>query len=601
MGTLLSYSLYSSILLSMLYLTYKWVMAGENQHRYNRVALWLIYIVALTALPAAEWARGFMADAPAPVPMAEIDFEDIMVSVADQSELVAPSQPLWITVLLWVYLAGVAATLFQTVWVGLRLRRIISRGEEAGRYGGKIVVVTDDEGIAPFSWCRYVVMSRKDWEEDGSMILVHELQHLRLRHWIDLLIAQAVGVFQWYNPAAWLMREELKAVHEYQADGAVLESGVGARQYQMLLIKKAVGHRFTSLANSLNHSKLKKRITMMYNTDTAPSRRLRGLALLPALAVAVGVANLDVVASVIDDTALASFVADNGDDATVAESAGVQPVDEVMLPPSEKSADATDVEPVTVAGGDVAASVSSDGTSREPAAKPVEESAGGRVVTEVPPHEVSETVEAIAAHGNGMSAPASSAEGEVAERRESSRQADGSRPFTVVESKPQFPGGEKALLQYIASHIRYPQDAYKSGIEGRVVVSFVVKKDGSIGDVKSIRKINPSLDAEAERVIKSLPAFTPGTLNGDAVDVWYTLPVSFKIKKDEIKKDDSIKKDENPTAMTRSLEKVTLYQGNESRTVSYERIKNINPNLIDSINVIKNGGRPEVNVYLKSV
>lgn len=238
MGTLLSYSLYSSILLSMLYLTYKWVMAGENQHRYNRVALWLIYIVALTALPAAEWARGFMADAPASVPMAEIDFEDIMVSVADQGELVAPSQPLWITVLLWVYLAGVAATLFQTVWVGLRLRRIISRGEEAGRYGGKIVVVTDDGGIAPFSWCRYVVMSRKDWEEDGSMILVHELQHLRLRHWIDLLMAQAVGVFQWYNPAAWLMREELKAVHEYQADGAVLESGVGARQYQMLLIKK---------------------------------------------------------------------------------------------------------------------------------------------------------------------------------------------------------------------------------------------------------------------------------------------------------------------------------------------------------------------------
>ena len=156
------------------------------------------------------------------------------------------------------------------------------------------------------------------------------------------------------------------------------------------------------------------------------------------------------------------------------------------------------------------------------------------------------------------------------------------------------------MLQYIASHIRYPQDAYSDGIEGRVVVSFVVKKDGSIGDVKSIRKINPSLDAEAERVIKTLPTFTPGMLNGEAVDVWYTLPVSFKIKKDEIKKDDSIK-EEKTTAMTRSLEKVTLYQGNESRTVPYERIKNINPNLIDSINVIKNGGRPEVNVYLKSV
>lgn len=312
-------------------------------------------------------------------------------------------------------------------------------------------------------------------------------------------------------------------------------------------------------------------------------------------------ANLDVVASVIDDTALASFVADNGDDATVAESVVVQSIDEVMLPPAEKPDDVTVGETVTVAVGDVAASVSSDGTSCEPAAKPVEESAGGGDVTEVPPHEVSETAEVVAAPGDGVSASASSAEGKVAERRESSRHTDGSQPYTVVESKPQFPGGEKALLQYIASHIRYPQDAYRDGIEGRVVVSFVVKKDGSIGDVKSIRKINPSLDAEAERVIKSLPAFTPGTLNGDAVDVWYTLPVSFKIKKDEIKKDDSIKKDEKPTAMTRSLEKVTLYQGDESRIVPYERIKNINPNLIDSINVIKNGGRPEVNVYLKSV
>ena len=105
-------------------------------------------------------------------------------------------------------------------------------------------------------------------------------------------MAQLVAVFQWYNPAAWLMREELKAVHEYQADSGVISSGVNPREYQMLLIKKAVGARFPSLANSLNHSKLKKRITMMYNPKTSASRRLRVLALAPAFAAAVLVTDI---------------------------------------------------------------------------------------------------------------------------------------------------------------------------------------------------------------------------------------------------------------------------------------------------------------------
>lgn len=598
MGTVLSYSLYSSILLSLLYLTYKWVMAGENQHRYNRVALWLIYIVALTALPAIEWARGLMADAPAPVPMAEIDFEDIVVSVDDQGEFVAPSQPLWTTVLLWVYITGVAATLFQTVWVGLRLRRIISRAEEVGRYDGKIVVVTDEKGIAPFSWCRYVVMSRKDWEEDGSMILVHELQHLRLRHWIDLLVAQAVGVFQWYNPAAWLMREELKTVHEYQADGAVLESGVGARQYQMLLIKKAVGHRFTSLANSLNHSKLKKRVTMMYNTDKSPSRRLRGLALIPALAVAVGMANLDVVASVIDDTALASLGVESGGDDIAPESASVTLAEnEPAMLPAENVAEADVREIHPESATDVAGAVASDVMAAGDVAQPVNETAPRSEATEAAPYEGETAAPAVAPEARAT-APAAT------ERQEAKEQPDDAKVYTVVERKPQFPGGEKALLEYVAANIRYPHDAYKNEVQGRVVVRFVVRKDGSIGDVTVLRRLDQSLDNEAIRVIKSLPAFTPGMMNGEAVNVWYALPVTFKIKKDE----------ELPAQTSQTAEvklpkyflkdlvgNVSVHKGNESWILSSEQLTEISPASIDSINVRKDGIRPEVSIYLKSV
>lgn len=107
---------------------------------------------------------------------------------------------------------------------------------------------------------------------------------------------------------------------------------------------------------------------------------------------------------------------------------------------------------------------------------------------------------------------------------------DDNKIFTVVEQKPQFPGGEAALLQYLSSNIRYPAMAAEQGIQGRVVVQFVVTKTGSVGEVKVLRSKDPDLDKEAVRVVKSLPKFVPGKMNGHAVNVWYTVPVTFKLQ-----------------------------------------------------------------------
>ena len=101
--------------------------------------------------------------------------------------------------------------------------------------------------------------------------------------------------------------------------------------------------------------------------------------------------------------------------------------------------------------------------------------------------------------------------------------------FTVAEKKPQFPGGDKALLEYVGANIRYPEEAFKAGTQGRVIVQFVVKNDGAIGDVKVLRSVDKALDNEAIRVVKSLPAFTPGMIGEHPVAVWYTLPVSFRL------------------------------------------------------------------------
>ncbi|MDE6556922.1 MAG: energy transducer TonB [Duncaniella sp.] len=107
---------------------------------------------------------------------------------------------------------------------------------------------------------------------------------------------------------------------------------------------------------------------------------------------------------------------------------------------------------------------------------------------------------------------------------------DDDKVFDIVEQKPQFPGGEAALLKYVAEHLRYPAMAQENGIQGRVVVQFVVTKNGSVGEVKVVRSKDPDLDKEAVRVVKSLPKFVPGKMNGHSVNVWYTLPITFKLQ-----------------------------------------------------------------------
>ena len=102
--------------------------------------------------------------------------------------------------------------------------------------------------------------------------------------------------------------------------------------------------------------------------------------------------------------------------------------------------------------------------------------------------------------------------------------------YRSVEQMPRFPGGEAALMKYLESHIKYPPEAAENNVQGHVIVQFVVKKDGSIGEVKVVRSLEENLDKEAIRVIKSLPMFTPGRHDGKAVSVWYTLPVPFKLK-----------------------------------------------------------------------
>lgn len=292
MGHLLTYAISAALPLLAMYIVYKWLLASENQYRYNRVVLLSMMLCAFI-LPAVNVLVQQFASHNATV---QLMSPLPQPSIADDY---AAQPTAWPRIALIVYLAGIAAVVIHTAIVWLRIARITASGTKI-RDGRYIIVLTDDDKVAPFSWHRYIVMSLSDYKQAGVMITAHEKQHIDRQHWIDLLLAQFIVTVNWFNPAAWLVREELKAVHEYEADKRVLDSGINARDYQMLLISKATGMKFPTVANSLNHCKLKKRMTMMMTSQASMSRRLRTLAAIPAVALAVLAINHDAVAAALD-------------------------------------------------------------------------------------------------------------------------------------------------------------------------------------------------------------------------------------------------------------------------------------------------------------
>lgn len=336
MGTFFAYTLAAGVLLIAAYLAYKSLLSGERRPHFNRAVILTLYAVCLAApLLAGLEARHTAVGAIGAAIAAD-------TAAVEATVTAAAGTPQWISAFLWIYIAGTAVAAALTAITALRLAAIIRSGEHS-RLGNVTLVVLDDRRVAPFSWGHYIVVNRSDLDAAGPMIIAHERAHIAGGHWLDLIVAQVVAIAMWYNPAAWLMREELKTVHEYLADDSVLATGVDARQYQLLLIKKAVGTRFQSLANSLNHSKLKKRVTMMYKNRPSGLRRYRIAALVPALAVALALTQVPSVASALGTISHAGITAPSGADKVTQNSETAQAAGTEA--PAEEAAAAGDTMP----------------------------------------------------------------------------------------------------------------------------------------------------------------------------------------------------------------------------------------------------------------
>ena len=278
MYALMIYSLKVGACLAVFYLFFKLLLSRETFHRLNRIVV-LAAMVLSFILPFCVITIYRELPAAPEMPAAEQLFE-------------APAEPQpepfpWDKAAALVFLTGAGATLLWTFGSVFGVIRMIRRGRRE-RLADGTVLVRIGRSVTPFSWYRYIVLSEKDLTENGDAIVLHEKAHLRLHHSVDLLLTDLAGCLQWFNPAMWLLRRELRAIHEYEADEAVLDSGVDAKHYQLLLIRKAAGGRWYSVANSFNHSKLKNRITMMLRKRSSRWAVARVLFVLPLAGLALG-------------------------------------------------------------------------------------------------------------------------------------------------------------------------------------------------------------------------------------------------------------------------------------------------------------------------
>ena len=534
MGILFVYILKSSFCLAVFYLFYRLLLSRETFHRFNRIALLGILLLSCL-LPFVE------VSVRRPVEMYQtmMTWEQWLL-LADlagtetHAVQVQENVVTWIQGLLLVYLFGILFFMLRNIYslFGLWVLLKSGRREKVSDYVVtvvKAVLIVHERDISPFSWMRYIVISQKDLHENGREILTHELAHIRNRHSWDLFAADICIFFQWFNPAAWLLKQELQNIHEYEADETVINEGVDARQYQLLLIKKAVGTRLYSMANSFNHSKHKKRITMMLKEKSSPWARLKYLYVLPVAAIAV--------------TAFARPEVSE----TVEEISAVKVNDLTAIVETKVAESSGQLLPVQ--------SVPKDSVNRK---------------SKVAVQQMDELVVVGYASKDSVK--------------------DREPVFNVVEQMPSFPGGMEALMQYLAKNMRYPVEAQKNKVQGRVVVGFIVSKDGDIKKAHILRGVDPELDAEAIRVIESMPRWMPGMQRGKAVAVSYTLPVMFRLTEDAL----GLKLVEGSTAG--ELDKGVTFSYAEGKQplcivngkeVDWAVMRALNPDRIKSITVLK--------------
>ena len=564
------YSIRSAFVLTLLYVPYMLILRKESFFRLNRAVLLLIllfsvvlpmldvHFLSLDSQPVVQDAKGQMVQVGIP-----LEGYHLLPELSVQARHV-PTEVSWFHIVSVLFSFVAMAMLLWRIMQILRMNLVVTRGNLWHEVEGGIHIHCHAGEVSPFSWMNHVVISDRDFCENGREILLHETGHIRALHSWDLLLLSAVQVLQWWNPLAYVFASSLRDVHEYEADDYVLQHGISARNYQLLLIKKAVGASSYTFANNFDHSLTLKRITMMQKSKSNVWMRSKVLYIIPMATLALSAfatsENVSLSGNEIaknEDKVIKISPSKQADGTLKLRSSVIFPTDENIV----YLVDGTEVS-LEAAQALSAKKIESMTVVKNPEAAA---SLGypGKVVLEIKTKKVVKQVEFLPNEAETQT------NGAVLSNYDTPQKVS-YVPNPAVQA--QFKGGESALMQWLRKNVKYPSEAQSQGVMGRVIVELFITEKGEITNVRAIafgkhapegskslpevvvmayanekkaegkelsaqdkeayKRAVEAMLAESVRVVSAMPAWEPGYVDKDKKQpctTRFVLPIMFRL------------------------------------------------------------------------
>ena len=600
--------------IAVLWLVYRLLFRNSNRLHFNRYFLLTSMLLAL-AMPLLGLISGL--EVPQMATLKQNMFNatmlnEVIVTPDGQPVLpevsvttITPSRfSLW-QIIGGIYLLGVGVmALLFLIKLG-RLIALIIRSPKHKMDGCTAVFTGREQGS--FSFFRYAFFPNENVDPD---ILRHEISHIEHHHSWDILFAEVMMILQWFNPFIYLYKKELQSIHEYQADRDVVATGVDKKNYMMLILQQCTAVDFSGMSNNFSLILTKKRIKMITRNEKAKGLWWRLLATLPVLAILL-IANTKVTAQ--EKKTENVFTVQFGDFELFNDDGTQMQLKDTVIYYEDgtytKFESSEAVDPFT---GELRKTFTVKNYTAEGTPNP----------------NIDFTIREVEKHGDTMmySMDPFTISGDIVNKLKNKIMTDedidievtevgcvdNDTVYQIVEKMPQYRGGEEAMMKYVADNIKYPQEAKDKNISGRVFVSFVIEKDGSVNEVKVVRGIGGGCDEEAARVIKGMPKWEPGMQKGKPVRVNYMMPINFKLSdtqpKQPVKKSSVSKVDMKPdkNGVYQIVEEMPQYTGGEAAMMDFvaknivypqeARDKEISGRVFVSFIVEKDGSVNEVNV-----
>ena len=453
----------------------------------------------------------------------------------------APQRPDLLTLCTYLYYIGVLVMSLRFMIQLVSICRIRWKGQVVYLNGQRIISLPSE--FNPFSFFGWIFLYLPKLEEESkNEILMHEQTHARQWHSVDVIVSELANIVCWFNPFSWLLKGEIRLNLEYMADNQVAKTMEDSKQYQYHLLGLAHTNSKTGLYNNFNVSQIKSRIIMMNKKRTRTAGRIKYALFVPLAAALLLASNISCTSTETQEAntkAIESRAAE-GEVFQVVEEMPEFPggMAECMKWLAQNIKYPAEAQEKGIQGRVIVQMVvEKDGTITHAkvvrGVDPLLDTEALRVVNSSPKwkpgKQNGEAVRVKYTLPIMFRLGGDSSDSKTAEAPKEAK-VDENGIHQVCEEMPEFPGGMRECMNWLGKNINYPEDCKKAGIQGRVIIQFVVDKDGSIKSPKVARSVHPSLDAEALRVISSSPKWKPGKQKGEAVKVKYTIPVLFKLQ-----------------------------------------------------------------------